>query len=90
MPDAESGEVRRETVLQVLRFHKVEISADQENPDAFLLVKGEIVDSKAIPEWVGRRLLQHLKRKFDIPIHHFYHPDIMQFDSIESGPHDIH
>ncbi len=77
MVDLESGEVDRETIFVVLRFHKVEISPDPNNKGAMLLVRGDIVESKMIPEAVGRRLVQYLKRRFDIPVHHFYRPEMM-------------
>lgn len=74
----ETGEVDKETILVVLRFHNVDISPDPENEGAMLLVRGDIVDSIMIPEWVGRRLVQYLKRTFDIPVHHFYRPEMME------------
>jgi hypothetical protein len=77
MIDPETGEVDRETIFVVLRFHKVEISPDPKNLGAMLLVRGDIVESKMIPEAVGRRLVQYLKRRFDIPVHHFYRPEMM-------------
>jgi hypothetical protein len=78
MHDIETGEVRRETVLHVLQFHHVEITdPDPVEPTSTLLIRGQIVWSKTLPEWCGRRLVQDLKRTFDIPIHHFYHPEMM-------------
>jgi len=78
MFDQETGEVTRDTVFQVLRFHKVEITdPDPVEPDSTLLIRNDIVWSKPIPDWCGRRLLQDFKRTFTIPIHHFYHPEMM-------------
>ena len=77
MFDSESGEVDRDAVLKVLRFHKVEISPDSENKGAMLLVRGSIVKSEPIAEWSSRRFIHYLQRVFDIPIHHFYHPEMM-------------
>jgi hypothetical protein len=78
MVDPETGEVERATVLLVLRFHKVDITdPDPVESDSTLLIRGEIVWSKPIPRSCGRRLIQDLKRTFDIPVHHFYRPEMM-------------
>jgi hypothetical protein len=77
MYDPETGEVDRSTVLTVLPHYKVEVSQDPGTPDCFLLIKGELVASYSLPAMVGRRLLQYFKRTFDIPIHHFYHPEML-------------
>ena len=78
MFDPETGEVTRATVFQVLSFYKVEITdPDPVERESTLLIKGETVWSKPIPKWCGRRLIQDLKRTFDIPVHHFYHPEMM-------------
>jgi len=84
MVDPDTGEVDRETIVLVLRFHKVEVSPDPKNQGAMLLVRGDVVESKTIPKSVGRRLIQYLKRRFDIPIHHFYRPEMMV--SASNGP----
>ncbi len=39
-----------------------------------VLAKGDLVEARTLPDYVCRRLLQHLHRKFDVPIHHFYNP----------------
>lgn len=81
MHDPETGEVDRGTVLTVLRHYKVEVSQDTEDQDCFLLIRGDIVSSKCLPAMVGRRMLQYFKRTFDVPIHHFYHPEMLLLDS---------
>lgn len=40
----------------------------------FVLTKGNVTEARKITEFVGRRTLHYLQRKFDVPIHHFYHP----------------
>lgn len=76
--DTETGEVARDAVFQVLRFYKVEITdPDPVESTSTLLIRGDVVWSKPIPEWCGRRLIQDLKRTWNIPIHHFYHPEMM-------------
>jgi hypothetical protein len=79
MVDPETGEVDRATVFYVLQYYKVEITdPDPIEPDATLLIRGELVWSKPIPQWCGRRLIQDLKRTFNIPIHHFYRPEMIK------------
>lgn len=75
--DSETGEVDRETVLLVLRHYHVGVADDPENPGCMILIKDEVVESKPIPKLVGKRLLQYFKRRYGVPIHHFYHPDMM-------------
>jgi hypothetical protein len=78
MVDPETGEVDRATVLHVLRFYKVEITdPDPVEATCTLLIRESIVWSKPIPIKCGRRLIQDLKRTFDIPVHHFYRPEMM-------------
>ena len=78
MIDPDSGEVDRDTVLLVLRFHKVDVSPDPNVPNLFNLARGdEPPEAKIIDPWVGRRMIQYLKRRFAIPVHHFYRPEMM-------------
>jgi hypothetical protein len=75
--DPEAGEVDRDTVILVLRRNGVGVSDDADNPGSVILIKGTTVESKPLPNPVGRRLVQYLKRTYDIPIHFFYHPEMM-------------
>lgn len=73
-----SGEVPIEDTLYVLCAHGVEVSRqEQENDDSekmFILNKDDLVEGRNFGGTVGRQVLHQLSRKFDIPIHHFYHP----------------
>lgn len=73
------GEVSRETVLEVLVAHGVGVSRKGQNGNAqsFTFAKDGTVLSVVLYEDVGRRVLQSLKRRLDIPIHHFYHPEMV-------------
>ena len=77
MCDEEFGEVPQVNVLRVLEAWKVGISPDVQNPGAYLLAQGNVVESLPLPDCVSRKMLQYLKRKFGIYIHHFYHPEMM-------------
>ncbi len=78
MYNQETGEVDRETVIMVLRRNGVGVSDDPDNPGSVVLIKGNIVESKPLPKWVGRRLLQYFQRTYQIHIHYFYHPEMME------------
>ena len=57
-----SGEVPKDDVLRVLRAN------------ILVLTKDETVEAMGFHSLAGRQMLQRLKRKFGIPINHFYHP----------------
>jgi hypothetical protein len=72
----EDGDVRCETVIQVLQAHGVSVSR-QKDSDMVIIAKGDVVDVRRLDSLVGRRMLHYLQRKFDIPIHHFYNPHMI-------------
>ena len=70
-----SGEVPKDDVLRVLRAHGVEISkGPHDDSNILVLTKDETVEAMGFHSLAGRQMLQRLKRKFGIPINHFYHP----------------
>ena len=72
---ANTGAVKRDIVIMVLRAHGVDISQQESGPGGMLvLAKDELVEARILPDDVGRRLLQYLQRKFRVPVHHFYNP----------------
>ena len=75
---ADGGEVHRDVVVHVLERHRVgvEISCINGSAEATLARNGVVV-VYVLPDMVGRRMLHTLKRKFDIPIHHFYRPEMI-------------
>lgn len=69
--------IQRQTVLDVLRAHGVDIAEAQvKGQTGHTLVKGEVVESQLLPEIVPRTLLHRFARRFDIPIAHFWHPEM--------------
>jgi hypothetical protein len=84
MVDPDSGEVDRETVLNVLRHHSVDVSPDPLQSGNTLMVKGKVTLSLPLDEWVKRKTTDLLKRRFSIPIHHFFKPEMMAFETLES------
>jgi hypothetical protein len=85
MVDPDSGEVDRETVINVLRHHKVDVSPDPLVPSNMLIVRENVAISLPFDAWVKRRTTDLLKRRFGIPIHHFFKPEMMAFETLESS-----
>ena len=75
MIDLDPGEVPREIVLSILRYHKVEVFCDDPDPEMLTFIKGDKMESRRVPPILGRKQLQYFKRAYSIPMHHFYHPD---------------
>ena len=63
--------VTRNAVVKVLEHHGVSVVMDGESVTC---IKETIAETYIMPDRVNNRMLQHLKRKYDIPIHHFYYP----------------
>ena len=75
MPD--DGGVSLVDVVATLRAHGVDIAAQSLNGDVHTtMMKGQIVEVQAFPHNVNRHMVNRLARKFNIPVHHFYHPEV--------------
>ena len=73
------GEVAHDIVCGVLGAHNVTISRqDYGEFEKYRLVKDGVVMAINIDDFFSRSMIQCLKRKFDIPIDHFYHPERAQ------------
>ena len=79
--------VLRQSVLDVLARHGVEISTDPDGVQSLLVKDGKppLVLVVTIPDSVENRLPQRLQREFGIPIHHFYNPLMAPTLPDESG-----
>jgi hypothetical protein len=72
------GAVDRHTVIRVLKASGVVISNQKNGPAGMLvLAKNGYFESRRIPEVVHKRMLNVFKRKFDIPIEHFFNPHLI-------------
>ncbi len=70
--------VSAQTVVNVLRGHKVDVSTREGRGgiEETVMIYNETVEVKCFQATVSRRLLSQLTRKFPhVPIHHFYHPE---------------
>lgn len=81
---ADDGKVPRATVLEILKTRGIDQSSPSkpkagDKPET-TLAKGsdpkETLNVFALPDRIGRRMLQYLSRKYAVPIHHFYNPDM--------------
>lgn len=68
-------------VIRVLKAHKVFVSLDAKEAHMFTLVKGEFLESHVLKGEVVPRLLQYFSRKLNIPIHHFWHPEVPEAEA---------
>jgi hypothetical protein len=72
-----SRDVSSSVVIDVLRRHGVEISQQQDGEDGMmLLVKGDTMEAQRFTSSISNRKLQYFSRKYEIPIHHFYRPEM--------------
>lgn len=77
----DDGAVAKDTVVQVLRAHKIDVSDVDGSPMPTVKVaKGgdpeHTLKAYPLPDMLNRRMLQHLARTYGVPIHHFYHPEM--------------
>ena len=72
---AEDRDVPRDVVMAVLRHHKVLVS----DVDGHItLVKDSTVETLLLPDkYISYRMLQRFQWKYNVPIHHFYHPEAL-------------
>jgi hypothetical protein len=71
----DTGKVCKKTVLEVLQAHGVGVSKQEGATDGtMVLAKGEILETRVIPDEVGKKLLHYFERRFKVPLHHFYNP----------------
>jgi hypothetical protein len=66
--------VPRKTVLEVLRANGVGVSMEGGKAT---LAKDDRLETIVLPQEVGMRLLQYLKRHYGVPIHQFYNPEMI-------------
>lgn len=67
--------VPTDDVLRVLRAYKVAVSVKDAANNLYTLEKGEFFEDAVLEGVVGKRYLHYLKRKLNISISHFWHPE---------------
>lgn len=68
----DTGEVDIKTVLVALENNGVAVTEQEDG--SYILENEHTIEVHRLPPYVRKRMLQYLKRKFGIPIHHFYNP----------------
>ena len=73
----DTGRVCKKTVIEVLRAHGVDVSVQGSTDGTMILAKGEVLETRVIPDEVGKKLLHYFERTFNVPLHHFYNPHMV-------------
>ena len=71
---SQDGEVSRNIVIDILRACGVSVS--EQSKDSYVLQLGDVLEVINLPQEVCRRRLHELQRKFRVPIHYFYNPQM--------------
>lgn len=77
MGSAKGGVVSREDVLKVLAAHGVDCYPCAADASLTTVAKDDVLEAYALPAMLGRSLIGTLARKFNIPAHHFFHPEAL-------------
>jgi hypothetical protein len=67
-------------VIKVLRAHGVFVALVDDKRRIYTLERDDFMETVVLTDSVGKRYLNVLKRKLNIPIHHFWNPDFMDRD----------
>ena len=73
----EDRDVLRSTIVAVLKYHKVLLADLDGNITVYLPPDGAPQVILLPDEYVSYKLLQGFQWKYGIPIHQFYHPDVI-------------
>ena len=75
----DSDGIHSTIAVEVLRAHKVDVSvqsSDENQQELTTMSKGNFVEVQQFPHALSRRMVNRLARLFDVPVHHFYHPEL--------------
>lgn len=68
--------VATSNVIRALKAHKVFVALVDEKTQTYTIEHGSFMETVVFtPKGVGKRYLQRLKRKLNVPIHHFWNPE---------------
>lgn len=74
---SEGGEVDREIIIAVLRANGIDVHGQDEGPqDMLVIVKGDLIEAQQLPKRVSRKMVHYFSRKYNVPIHLFYNPQM--------------
>jgi predicted glycosyltransferase involved in capsule biosynthesis len=67
--------VPAESVIRVLKAYKVAVTLADPKTSKYTLEKDEFFEDVVLTGTIGKRYLQYLKRKLNIQVSHFWHPE---------------
>jgi hypothetical protein len=70
-----NDDVARETVILVLKAHGVTVTEGGE--EKVTIIKDKRVEVHRLPAIIGHRIVVGFARKFGVPAHLFWHPEMM-------------
>ncbi len=70
-----------ENVIRVLRARRIGVSLVDEESQKYMIENGSFMEEVVLTHEVGKRYLNYLKRKLDIPIHYFWNPEAAEEES---------
>jgi hypothetical protein len=74
---SEGGEVDRDIVIAVLRANGVDVHRQDQGPaDMLVIAKSGLIEAQQMPKVLSRKMVHYFSRKYGIPIHHFYNPEM--------------
>jgi hypothetical protein len=65
-------------VIRVLRARRIGVSLVDEATQRYMIEDGHFMEEVVFTQTVGKRYLNYLKRKLDIPIHYFWNPEVAE------------
>jgi hypothetical protein len=72
--------------LRALKAHKVFVGLHDPATNLYSLERGDYLEKKVLPEFVPMWILNEFKRKIDIPIHHFWNPEVAESETTGKEP----
>jgi hypothetical protein len=73
MSEGEDGSVARDVVVLVLQKYGVSLKSES---GLVTLFRDGIPEAYRFPEHIPRKMLHRLHVRFNVPIEHFYHPEM--------------
>jgi hypothetical protein len=70
-------------VIRVLRARRIGVSLVDEATQTYMIEDGKFMEEVVLTNEVGKRYLNYLKRKLDIPIHYFWNPEVAEAEAKE-------
>ena len=65
-------------VIRCLKAHKVLTFLVDANTQTYTLERGDFMETVILTGYVGKRYINYLRRKLNIPIHHFWNPEMAE------------